>query len=165
MLNTMELRSGAPMGDDPPQERVGLPVGPDGAVRWRIDRGRTMIKFVAAALFVLVGLFFGAGDPTRLGLALAVAAGFAGFAARDLLVPVRLAADYDGVTVVTGFAGRRRLAWAEIERVRVDVRPRLGTRSELLEIDTGESLYLFSAHELGAPVDDVADTLTRLRTG
>ncbi|HZN17402.1 MAG TPA: PH domain-containing protein [Micromonosporaceae bacterium] len=124
-----------------------------------------MLKLVAAVLFVLTGVFFGAADPPRLALALVVAAGFAAFALRDLLVPVRLTADYDGVTLVTGFAHRRRLAWSQIERVRVDVRPRLGTRSELLEIDTGESLHLFNAHELGAPVADVAETLTQLRTG
>ncbi|HET8683301.1 MAG TPA: PH domain-containing protein, partial [Micromonosporaceae bacterium] len=113
----------------------------------------------------LAGLFFGAADPARLALALVAAAGFAGFALRDLLVPVRLTAGYEGVTVVTGLAHRRRLAWSQIERVRVDVRPRLGTRSELLEIDAGESLHLFSTHELGAPVSEVAETLTRLRTG
>ncbi|HET8660408.1 MAG TPA: PH domain-containing protein [Micromonosporaceae bacterium] len=171
----MELRSGTPTGggrhDDAqgsppaPGGRPGaVPTGPHGTVQWRVDSGRTMLKLVAAVLFALAGVFFGA-DPPRLALALGVAAGFAAFALRDLLVPVRLAADYDGVTVVTGLAHRRRLAWSQIERVRVDVRPRLGTRSELLEIDTGESLHLFSTHELGAPVSEVADTLTRLRTG
>ena len=66
--------------------------------------------------------------------------GLAGWALRDLIAPVRLAADADGVTVVTGFARRRRhLPWAQIERVRVDRRDRLGLRSEMLEIDAGDA--------------------------
>jgi hypothetical protein len=65
--------------------------------------------------------------------------------------------------VVTGFAGRRRLAWGDIERIRVDERQRLGTRSELLEIDAGESLHLFSAYELNAPCAEVAAALEGLR--
>jgi hypothetical protein len=38
-------------------------------------------------------------------------------------------------------------------------------RSSLLEIDTGHTLHLFSASELGMPIDDVADALRHLRTG
>ncbi|HEY0000857.1 MAG TPA: PH domain-containing protein, partial [Actinoplanes sp.] len=77
--------------------------------------------------------------------------------------PVRLAADTDGVTVITGFAGRRRVAWAQIERVRVDRRTRRGLSSEMLELDAGDAIYLFSAHELGALPEDVVTTLADLR--
>jgi hypothetical protein len=98
-------------------------------------------------------------------LAAVAAVGLAGWALRDVLVPVRLAADPGGVTVVVGLAGRRRLAWSQIERVRVDRRERLGLRSELLELDAGDTLHLFSVHQLGAEPDEVAAALSALRTG
>jgi hypothetical protein len=47
----------------------------------------------------------------------------------------------------------------------VDRRERRGLRTELLEIDAGESLHLFSVHDLGVPPEEVADALTALRTG
>ena len=61
--------------------------------------------------------------------------------------------------------GHREVPWSAVERVRVDVRHRLGLRSELLEIDTGETLHLFGASELGADCADVAERLAALRTG
>jgi hypothetical protein len=94
-----------------------------------------------------------------------VAAGLAGFALRDVIAPVRLAADGHGVTVVTGFAARRQIPWSKVERVRVDTRKRLGRRAELLEIDADDVLHLFSAAELSAPCDEVAAALSTLRTG
>ena len=98
---------------------------------------------------------------TALGLTLAVAAALflAVWGVRDLVAAVRLAADADGVTVVSGFAGRRRLPWAAIERIAVDTRTRRGLRSETLEIDTGEALHLFSRCDLGAQPDEVAERL------
>ena len=39
-------------------------------------------------------------------IGLVVAVGLAVYGLRDLLAPVRLAADGDGLTVVTGFAGQ-----------------------------------------------------------
>jgi Bacterial PH domain len=107
---------------------------------------------------------FGRDDPVQWFLAVVVASGLAGWALRDAIAPVRLAADPDGVTVVVGFAGRRRLAWSEIERVRIDRRDRLGVRSELLEVDVGDSLYLFSRYELGAEPEDVLASLLALRS-
>jgi hypothetical protein len=86
-------------------------------------------------------------------------------ALRDLVVPVRLAADATGVTVVTGFAGHRHLPWTAVERIRLDERRRLGVRAQLVEVDVGETLYLFSAYQLSAPCEDVVDELRRLRTG
>ena len=137
----------------------GQPASPD-SVEWRVPRGRVVLEIVGAVLVVASGLLF----TDRLGfwLALLAGAGLAAAAARDLLAPVRLAADRAGVTVVVGFAGRRQLAWSEIDRVRVDARQRLGLRSELVEIDAGDSLHLFGSGELGAPVADVVEELTRL---
>jgi hypothetical protein len=123
-----------------------------------------VLKGAAALLFAGVGLWF-AGDPGRYVVAALAALLLGASALRDVLAPVRLAADTTGVTVVHGFARKRDIPWADIERVRVDVRTRLGRRNEVLEVDTGESLYLFSAYELGADCERVASTLVALRTG
>ncbi|WP_066370000.1 PH domain-containing protein [Herbidospora mongoliensis] len=93
----------------------------------------------------------------------AAAIALAFFTARDLLARVRLVADPSGIIVVAGFAGRRRITWSEIDRIRVDERARYGLRSTLLEIDTGDDIHLFSQYDLGEPVVPVAETLIRMR--
>ena len=118
----------------------------------------------AVAVLVLV-FAFGREDPVQWVLAGAVAIALAGWALRDVVAPVRLAADPEGVTVVTGFAGRRRLSWAQIERVRLDRRERLGLTSEMLEIDADDALFLFTMHDLGADPHDVLAELQQLRAG
>jgi Bacterial PH domain len=132
------------------------------ACSWRVPWKVPAAKLAAAAALLAVGLLFAEGDAVRLVLAVLVAAALAVWAARDLLAPVRLAADATGVTVVAGFAGRRHLAWSQIERVRVDTRPRLGIRTETLEIDAGESLHLFNEYDLGAPPAEVAAAIQHL---
>jgi hypothetical protein len=132
---------------------------------WRVPWKVPAAKLGAAAAVLAIGLLFADGDVVRLVLAAALAAGLTIWAARDLLAPVRLAADPAGVTLVAGFAGHRRLAWSQIERVRVDTRGRLGIRTETLEIDAGESLHLFSEYDLGAPPAEVASALELLREG
>jgi hypothetical protein len=132
-------------------------------LEWRVKPVLPVTKLLGAAALVVLVVVAGEGDPVRWALALAAAAGLAIWALRDLIRPVRLTADTDGVTVVSGFAARRRLPWARIERVRVDSRTRRGLRSELLEIDAGESLHLFSAHELGTEPEEVARALNDLR--
>ena len=152
-------------GDPRPGDASGPgATGPRAHVEWRVDGRMTAFKVLGAVLFVAAGALFGR-DALSLTIAALAAAGLAAFALRDVLAPVRLAADGQGVTVVTGFAGRRRIPWSEIERIRVDVRQRIGRKSELLEIDTGETLHLLSAAELGADLDDVVATLVTLRTG
>jgi hypothetical protein len=101
----------------------------------------------------------GAAEVWQVGVAVAAAIGVAAWAARDLVAPVRLAADQAGLTLATGFARRRRLGWAQVDRVRVDVR----RRSRLLEVDSGETLYLFSRYDLDADLDEVAARLESLR--
>jgi hypothetical protein len=132
------------------------------AARWRVSPALPALKVTGTVVFVLLGVAFGS-DPVRLALAGVAALGLAGWALRDVVAPVRIAADRDGVTVIAGFAGRRRLPWNQIERVRVDRRPRLGLRTETLEIDTGETLHLFSSYDLGAPPAEVAAALEALR--
>jgi hypothetical protein len=135
------------------------------ALTWRVPGKVPAVKLAVAAAIFAAGLLFADGDVVRLVLAAAVAAALTLWAARDLFVPVRLAADPAGVTVVAGLTGRRHLAWSQIERVRVDTRPRLGLRTETLEIDAGESLHLFNEYDLGVPPAEVAAALEPLREG
>ncbi len=147
--------------DEPDEPAPAAPLPPPGPVEFRVDTRLAALKVTGAVVFLLLAVVF-RGDPGRTAFAAIGGAVLAAYAARDLIAPRRLSADADGVTVVEGFARRRRLAWAEIERVRVDERRRLGTRSELLEIDTGETLHLFSGYDLGMPVGQAAQALAAL---
>ncbi|MQA27115.1 MAG: PH domain-containing protein [Micromonosporaceae bacterium] len=122
------------------------------------------MKLVGALIFVAAALLL-ARNPEGLLICAIAAAAIGAYALRDLLAPVRLAADGTGLTVVSGYAALRRIPWSQVERIRIDARQRLGLRSELLEIDAGSSVHLFSSAELGAPVEQVADALRTLRTG
>lgn len=93
----------------------------------------------------------------------ALTAGLAVLVARDLLVPVRLAADRNGVTAVWGFAAKDRIAWTDIERVTVDVRHRYGRRWEHLEIDVGDRVYIFTSTSLGVPCTEAAAELREMK--
>jgi hypothetical protein len=130
---------------------------------WRVKPVLPATKLLGAIGVLVLVVAFGRRDPVQWLLAIVVAAALTGWALGDLIRPVRLAADTEGLTLITGLLRRRRLAWAEIERVRVDRRNRLGLRSELLEVDAGDSLYLFSVHELGAEPEEVAAALAELR--
>ncbi|MET8311759.1 MULTISPECIES: PH domain-containing protein [unclassified Micromonospora] len=131
--------------------------------QWRVPTSVPLAKLAGAVVLVALGLLFAEGDPVQLTVIGLVAAGLAGWALRDLLAPVRLAVDPAGVVVTQGFAGRRLLPWATVERITVDRRPRLGLTTEHLEIDAGESLHLFSRYDLGAAPDDVAEALQAAR--
>ncbi|MBA3489054.1 MAG: PH domain-containing protein [Longispora sp.] len=137
---------------------MGTPV-----YEWRVR----LVSFIGKSLGALVSVaaaIFVAKDRLEVGMALGVAILLAAMAARDLLLRVRLSAAPEGVTVTAGLM-RRRIPWGQIERIRVDNRSRMGLRSELLEIDAGDELYLFSARELSASPTEVADELLRMRTG
>jgi hypothetical protein len=131
-------------------------------VGFRVDARFTAVKVAATVIFALVALAF-RDDPLRAALGGLAALLVAVYAVRDIIAPRRLVADREGVTVVSGFAGRRRLGWDQIERVRVDERRRLGTRSELLEIDTGDSLHLFSTYDLGTSCHEALDAIRAVR--
>jgi hypothetical protein len=145
---------GRALTDPPPADRS-----------WRVPGKVPVAKIIAAVAVAATGLLLADGDPIRLGLAGLTATGLTGWALRDLLVPVRLTAGPAGLTVVTGFAGRRQLGWAQIEAITVDRRGHRGLRTELLEIDAGDSLHLFSRNDLGADPEDVATMLRALRSG
>ncbi|MGK5679798.1 PH domain-containing protein [Actinoplanes sp. URMC 104] len=132
-------------------------------MQWRIKPVLPVAKLIGAVAVVVLAFAFAGYDPVRWTLAAVVVLALLVWALRDLLRPVRLAADAEGVTVLTGFATRRRLAWSQIERVRVDRRTHRGLRSEHLELDAGDAIYLLSANDLGALPDEVATALSDLR--
>ncbi|WP_327007110.1 PH domain-containing protein [Dactylosporangium sp. NBC_01737] len=153
----MDIRSGAFSSSSAPD----LTPAPT-SLRWRVSTGFAVLKGCAAIGLLLAGIF-AAEDSRTLTAALVAAAILGVYALRDVIAPVRLAADLDGVTVVSGYAGHRRIAWAQVERMRVDARSRGGMRSELLEIDAGEHLFLLSRYDLNAHPADVYEELLRLR--
>ncbi|NDU77065.1 PH domain-containing protein [Actinomadura sp. DSM 109109] len=130
--------------------------------RWRVPPGHVVLKCAAAAAVTALLVLY-SHDPQFLILAGAAAAGLNALALRDLIAPVRLAADGDGLTVVTGYAGHRRLSWDEVAAIRVDERRRLLLHTRILEIETSGDLFLLSAFDLGSDVHDAADELYRLR--
>ncbi|MEH0974948.1 PH domain-containing protein [Micromonospora sp. CPCC 205546] len=140
-----------------------MPAHPAPTHQWRVPPALPALKLTGAAALLALALLLDGGDRIRLALAVLTAVALAGWAARDLLAPVRLAVDPDGITVVRGFAGHRRLPWSTVEKVTVDRRARRGLTSELLEIDAGESLHLFGRHDLGADPAEVARALHEAR--
>ncbi|MFI0407352.1 PH domain-containing protein [Actinomadura sp. 3N508] len=130
--------------------------------RWRVPHAQVAAKCAGAAVVTAFAVFY-RHDPQFLFLAIAAAVGLNALALRDLLAPVRLAADGDGVTIVTGYASRRRVPWDAVTAMRVDERRRLLLQTRILEIETADDLHLLSAFDLGADVHDVADELYRLR--
>jgi hypothetical protein len=141
-----------------PDEPIPVPVD---EVSYRVPTRFTVIKFAVAVILVLAGVL--SGDKAGLVIGLLVGAAAAAYAGRDLVAPVRLSANRDGVVAVRGYAGRARLGWADIERVRVDSRLRFGRRSELLEIDAGELILQFSEYDLGVRPSEAEQALAHLR--
>ncbi|SCE71697.1 PH domain-containing protein [Micromonospora viridifaciens] len=133
------------------------------ARQWRVPVVLPVAKLVGALVLIALGLLFADGDLIRLVLAELAAAVLAGWAARDLVAPVRLSVDAEGISVRQGFAGWRRLPWPAVEAVRVERRTRRGLTAETLEIDAGESLHLFGRYDLDAPLDEVAEVLREAR--
>ncbi|MFC4149381.1 PH domain-containing protein [Micromonospora mangrovi] len=131
--------------------------------QWRVPTVLPVAKLVAAVLLVALGLLLAGDDPVQpvlVGLGTVV---LVGWALRDLVRPVRLAVDPDGITVAHGFAGHQRLTWPEIEAITVERRSRRGLNSETLEIDAGGSLHLYGRYDLDAPLDEVAEALRAAR--
>jgi Bacterial PH domain len=155
---------------DPPTAAAGRTASRGGAsnqaptsnVEFHADPRFMWIKFIAAVIFIVTPIV-ASSSVTGLAIGLTVGVGLAIYGLRDVVSPVRLAADRDGVTVVSGFLGKRRLAWPQIERVRLDRRARYGARHELLEIDIGDSLYFFSRYDLGMAPYEALDIVNRLR--
>jgi Bacterial PH domain len=159
----MEIRDPA-MPDRPLREpRPAAAPPPVESVSFRVDPRFTAVKVGGFVVFALAALAFH-DDPAKVAFTAVAALVAGGYALRDVVAPVRLAASRDGVTVVRGYAGHHDLPWGEIERVRLDERRRLGTRSAAVEIDTGDHLYLLSQYDLGTDPADAVEALDRLRT-
>ncbi|MCT9930273.1 PH domain-containing protein [Planotetraspora sp. A-T 1434] len=126
---------------------------------WRVPRRITVLKAAGVAACVALAVM---GDRLQVFLSGVAALGFAVLVLRDAIAPVRLAAGEDGL-VVAGLAGKERVSWNDVDRIRVDSRRRYGLTTELLEIDAGDQIHLFSRFDLGESVFDVAEALMRLR--
>ncbi|MEU5878913.1 PH domain-containing protein [Spirillospora sp. NPDC047279] len=132
--------------------------------RWRVPPPQTALKCAVAAVCVVLALL-SLDDRQMVFLAGVAAIGAGALALRDLLAPVRLRADAEGVTVISGYARHRHVPWPEVTAIRVDERQRLLLHTRLLEIETADDLHLLSAFDLGTDVRDVEAELTALRTG
>jgi hypothetical protein len=130
--------------------------------RWRVRPALPTFKLTGAVLLLVLAAVF-ATDAVAVAVASVVAAGLVVWAFRDLLAPERLAADETGLTVRTGFTGRRHIPWSAVEKISVDRRGHAGVRSETLEIDTGDAVHVFTKNDLGAPVEEVAEALEAVR--
>lgn len=161
------MRPGSPDDgsfDDDDFDNVGsddfhaAPEPPLTSARWHVDRTALVAKIIGVAAFALIPQVLGLNAGSRwFGLLLALV--FAVYAARDVVASVRLSADADGVTVVSGYAGHRQLPWSEVERLRVGTQ----RRAEFLEVDTGDSVHLFSRYDLGMPPTQALAMLERIR--
>jgi hypothetical protein len=130
--------------------------------RWRVSPPLAWAKIAAFVAFALVAVVY-LDDRTRAFAAGVGALLIGAYALRDIVAAVRVAADPSGITVVAGYASKVFYPWDVIEAVRVDTRSRLGLRTEMLEIDAGEQVHLFSTYDLNAPCSEVADTLQQIR--
>jgi len=139
---------------------VDNPVDRRAEARFIPDRRYTVLA--AGGLVVAVGLALVAGEaPGRL-LAAVAAAVLAAYVATDLLFRPRLLATPDGIVINSPLL-RTRLAWAEIEDVRADVRLRMGLRSTTLEIDAGATLAVLSRRAIGADPEQAARLIAAFR--
>jgi hypothetical protein len=120
-------------------------------------------KFGLAAAVAILAVAVGTKE--RLWIGLAAAAALAAYAVRDVVARDRLTADHDGIAAISGFAGRTRLPWANIERMTVESRLRLGARTEILEVDAGVRIFQFSRFDLGVPPGDALSALEAVRNG
>jgi hypothetical protein len=155
----VQIRPGAPEPDEPDDSfDATAQAAPLTSATWRIDRVMIAVKMIGIIAFAALPQVFETNTVSRwFGIAIAVA--LAVYLARDLLASVRLAADPDGVTVIHGFAGHRRIAWSDVDRIRVDQRRRSG----FLEIETEHTLHLFSRYDLGMTPDQALEMLTQIR--
>lgn len=148
--------------DEFEESRPARPVGPPPtSVSYRVPIVVFAAKCGLAAVLVVVTLVFGVREQVTIGLAAALAVII--FAARDVVARERLRADADGLVAVSGYAGRRHLDWSDVQRMVVDSRLRLGARTETLEVDAGDQIFLFGRFDLGVPPDEALATLEQIR--
>ena len=120
--------------------------------RFGPDRRITALSAVLAAVAVVFIVV--SGDGAGRVLAGVAALLLVGYAATDLAFWPRLIATASGLQVRTPTT-RARLAWSDVDAVRVDERSHLGLMSRTLEIDAGARLVVLSNRALGADPRDV----------
>lgn len=157
-MTHVDLR--APLPDPAPHEGEAAPLT---EAAWRVDPRLTVGKWAGAVIFALAAVI-GYPEPGQVIVVGLAAVLLLGLALRDVLSPVRLSANLDGVTVPAGLRGRRTIPWAEVDHVKVDARRGMFLRSQVLELDAGDQLHFFSANELGKPCEEVADALAEIRS-
>ncbi len=131
------------------------------SVRFRVPTGVVAAKFAVASALAVLAVTVGEREQTLVGLV--TAAAVAVYATRDVLARERLTADRDGVVAVSGYAGHARLPWVDVERMTVHSRLRLGARTETLELDAGEHVFIFSRYDLGVPPEEALTALEAVR--
>jgi hypothetical protein len=161
----VQIRPGSPDDEFSSDEFVDfdpaapvVPTAPLDSAQWRVDRTMLVLKIIGLVAFAVIPQAFQLNLASRwFGGVVAVA--LALYAIRDVVAPVRLAADHDGVRLVVGFAGHRDIPWSEIIGLKLDPRRRSG----FLEIETAATLHLFSRYDLSMAPADALDMLTRIR--
>jgi hypothetical protein len=129
------------------------------AARWSVRPAETVAAAVAGAALLGFALF--ADAPGRI-LGAIAGLGLIALAAADLVWRPRLAVDGAGLSVRT--PGRRvRLAWDQVDAVRVDQQRRFGLISRTLEIDAGDDLVVLGRRSVGTDPRAVAVTLRAYR--
>jgi hypothetical protein len=133
------------------------------SAKFRVDRRLTIAKIVGVVVFAVLAVVL-VSDPIRTAGAAIGAAVLAGYALRDLVAPIRLAADQTGLTIVVRFASHHRLGWSDIVRIRLDRHSRWGLQADFLEIDSGQQLYLFSHYDLGMSPAEALTAVEAIRS-
>jgi PH (Pleckstrin Homology) domain-containing protein len=133
-------------------------IEPATSAQWRVDRTMLAAKVIGIVAFAAIPQAFQFNLVSRWFGAL-VAVALALYAIRDLVAPVRLSADQDGVRVVVGFAGHRDIPWSEVDGLRIDPRRRSG----FLEVETSDTLHLFSRYDLSMLPADALEMLEQIR--
>ncbi len=152
-----------------PVRRAGRrrPAGTLASVQWSPSPLRTLGVALAGALLGAAAVLLIADWPGRI-LVGAAALGLLLDAVHDAVPRPRLAAGPDGVVVRT-WAGRQRLSWDGL-RVRLRTIRRLGVRTRTLELDVDPALdedgplVVLGRRDVGAPLEEVARTLSGMRT-
>lgn len=133
-------------------------------MEWAVPNRIAVLEAVAGGAFAVAAIAAAfSGDSVAAVVAGAAALMLGLLAIRDRVARVRLSADAEGVTVTHGIAQRQRIAWGDIAAIRLEQRTRRGRSGRLLEIDTGETVYLLSGREMGAEPADVVRALDEIR--
>ena len=138
-----------------------------GAVQWRIRPVLPVTKLMGAVAVVVLAVAFAGHDPIRWGIARVAAIALAVWALRDLLAPVRLAADTTGDgRAVGGVRPPPASAVALGDRAGTGHnRTHRAAQRDPSNWSAGDAIYLFSTNDLGALPEDVAASLADLRAG